>query len=81
MRIIVNEWGGEKIHLRVPSGLALNGLSARLLSGSLKEKGMDISAKQLHILFRAIKAYKATHPEWKLVEVHSHDGDTVEVVV
>ena len=42
---------------------------------------MNMSAKQLRTLFRAIKVYKSAHPEWKLVEVHGHDGDTVEIVI
>ena len=81
MNIIVNEVGGKNIHLRLPSGLVLNGLSANLLSVKLKDKNLNISSKQLRILFQAIKAYKANHPEWKLVEVHGHDGETVESVI
>ncbi len=81
MHITVNEGGGKNIHLRLPNGLMLNRLSAMLLSAGLKDKNMNISGKQLHILFRAIKAYKATHPEWKLIEAHNHDGEIVEIVV
>ena len=81
MNIIVNEVGGKNIHLRLPSGLVLNGLSANLLSVKLKDKNLNISSKQLRILFQAIKAYKTNHPEWKLVEVHGHDGETVEIVI
>lgn len=81
MNIIINEVGGKTIHLRLPSALVLNPLSANLLSVKLKENHLNISSKQLQILFQAIKTYKLNHPEWKLVEVYGHDGDTVEIVV
>lgn len=81
MYIIVNEASGKNIHLRLPSGLLLNGLSANLLSLKLKELHLNISSKQLCLLFQAIKMYKQNHPEWKLVEVYGQDGETVEIVV
>ncbi len=81
MRITVNEGKGQNLHLRLPSGLVLNRLSAIFISAGLKEKDINMSGKQLHILFRAIKVYKSTHPEWKLIEVHNHDGETVEIVL
>ena len=81
MNIIINEVGGKNIHLCLPSGLVLNPLSANLLSVKLKEKHLNISSKQFRILFHAIKTYKLNHPEWKLVEVYGHDGDTVDIVV
>ena len=37
--------------------------------------------KQLRRLFRAVKIYKAAHPEWKLIEVNSHDGEMIEILV
>lgn len=81
MYIIVNEASGKNIHLRLPSGLLLNGLSATLLSFMLKEVHLNISSKQLCILFQAIKIYKQNHPKWKLVEVYGHDGESVEIVL
>ena len=81
MRIIVNESGGKNIKLRLPSSLVLNGLSAILLAKALKSKNINISAKELYILFWAIKKYKFTHPKWKLIEVHDHDGDSVEITL
>ena len=81
MNIIINEVGGKNIYLRLPGGLALNRISATLLSVKLKELHSSISSKQLRILFQAIKIYKRDHPEWKLVEVYGQDGETVEIVV
>lgn len=81
MLITVNEGRRKSTHLHIPNGLVLNGLSAVFLSAKLKDRDMDISGKQLRILFRAIKVYKSTHPEWKLVEIHSHDGEIVEIML
>ena len=81
MYITVNESGGKDFHLRLPNGLVLNRLSASLLSVGLKGKNVNISGKQLRRLFRAVKIYKAAHPEWKLIEVNSHDGEMIEILV
>ena len=81
MRITVNDGNGKNIRLCLPSRLVLNRLSAALISAELKRKNINVSGKQLHILFRAVKVYKAAHPEWKLLEVHSNDGETVEITI
>lgn len=81
MRIIVKENGGPNIRLRLPSGLVLNRMSARLVSAELRKRNMNISAEQLHLMFRAIKAYKKAHPEWKLVEMQNQKGERIEVVM
>ena len=81
MNIMVYEADGKNIHLPLPTGFLLNGLSANLLSALLKEKNLKISGKQLGILFQAIKLYKKDHPEWKLVEVYDCDGNTVEITI
>ena len=81
MRITVNSGRGKKGSIRLPSGLLLNGLSANILSAKLGEKDLDISGKQLRILFRAIKAYKSKHPEWTFIEVNNCDGESVEIVL
>lgn len=81
MHITVNERGGKNIHLHLPSGLVLNRLSASLLSVGLKTKNVNISGRQLRRLFRAVRSYKAAHPEWTLLEVYSHNGEVVEIIV
>lgn len=80
MDIIVREGKGKTIHLRLPTGLVMNGVSAAVLSARLRMQGVDISAKQLRILFHAIKDYQSAYPDWKLVEVESGNGTFVEIV-
>lgn len=81
MHITVNEYSGKRIRLSLPSGLVLNRLSASILSARLKKTSISLSAKQLHILFRAIKSYKASHPQWMLIEAESQGGDVVEIMI
>ena len=81
MRIVVKENEGKNINLRLPSGLVLSRLSAAIISSELKHKQVNISGKQLYTLFRAIKAYKKGHPEWKLVEVYGQDSSSVDIVI
>ena len=81
MRIVVVERTGKMTRIRLPNGLLMNGLSAGFLSSKAKQKNISISAGQLRILFRAIKRYKRTHPEWVLAEVNDHGGDTVKIML
>ncbi len=81
MGIIIREGTGKTVHLRLPTGLIMNGVSAAVLSARLRAQGVDISAKQLRILFHAIKEYQNAYPDWKLVEVESGNGTLVEIVI
>lgn len=81
MKIVVKESRDRSIRLHLPNGLAMNSMSAAILSAKLRKKKVNISGKQLHLLFKAAKRYKSRHPEWKLVEVESADGETVEIVL
>lgn len=80
MKIIVKEGSGKGFRLRLPTALMMNGLSAIPISAMLRRNNLSISRKQLRTLFRAVKAYKSKHPEWKLIEVRSNGGDFVEIV-
>jgi len=81
MQITVRGYGGKQIRLRLPSGLAMNRLSAGLFSASLRDKQIAVSGRQLSLLFSAARKYKKSHPEWKLVEVQARNGDSVEIIL
>lgn len=81
MQIVIKEPGRKKRHISLPSWLVTNRLSATILAAKLKEYDVSLSRKQLNTLFRAVKAYKAQRPEWKLVEIHSSNGEYVEIVL
>ena len=81
MRIIVHQPHGKNVFLILPSGLAMNGVSAVFLSAALRKKQVEISPRQLSALFSAVKAYKKTHPAWKLIEAQERNGNYIEIVL
>lgn len=81
MKIIVNRETGHGINLRLPTGLLLNGLTAKIVCGFLNDNGVSIPPCQMNVLFRELEHYRKKHPDWKLVEVNSADGEHVEIVI
>jgi len=81
MRIFITKADQKALRLHLPTGLILSRLSAACLSVSLKKKNTNISGKQLYTLFRAVKKYKKTHPQWKLVDGQTSDGEYFQIVL
>ena len=83
MRIYVNDSDGTNINIRIPTGLFLNRLTAFILFKVLHTvpgvPEVPLTKEQAYALINALRRYKRTHPGWKLVEVHSADGDVVEI--
>lgn len=77
---IVVEGGSERpIRILIPTGLALNRVSAAVISSELKKKNVKIPPARLYRLFREIRKYKRRHSEWTLVDVQRTDGEHVTV--
>ena len=70
---------GKKFFIPIPNCLLLNRLSVLIAHKQLKKHGIDIPQKKLYALVKVIRRYKWRHPKWTLVEVHSSDGDDVEI--
>lgn len=81
MRIIVKESHGKTMRFLLPSWCILNGLTAGTAAKALENQGIRIAPSQLRRLFRELRVFKRKHPGWKLAEVQSHDGDSVEIVL
>ena len=81
MRIIVSESTGENHDITIPTGLALNRGTLGVVSGVCQKSGANISKKQLLVLLKALKEYKKTHLDWKLVEVDEPGGEHIEIVL
>lgn len=80
MRIKVNDGSNLNINLRIPTGLIFNRLFAYFLFPKAAEQyGVTISRRQSIAFVKAIKDYKRTHPDWKIVEVESANGEIVEI--
>lgn len=81
MKVIVNETTGNDVNVNLPSGLVMNPVAAAVLSKLCKKQGVEIPRKQISEFMELVKEYKKTHPEWKLVEVESPDGEHVEIII
>ncbi len=63
--------------LAIPTFLLFNRFTAFLASrGETK-----ITYKQAWTLFREIKRFRRKYGKWKLIEVHSSDGEEIEVII
>lgn len=78
MRIIVKE-ENHNIRLSLPTGLLLNRCVAGAACREAEKHGVKITPRQMRALFKAIKDYRRTHPDWVLAEVHNADGEYVYV--
>lgn len=86
MKIYVNDSDGTNIKIRIPTGLLLNRITAMILSKVLTTvpgipNNIKFSKQQIYFLLKTVKNYKRNHPGWKLIEVHSADGDIVEITL
>ncbi len=81
MRIIVKGSSHTDVNLAIPTNLVLNRVSILLLQHICKKQNLDLplSKKQFIELMKVAKTYKKHHPNWKLVEVESTDGEIVEI--
>lgn len=80
MRIKVKQGTDFNLNLIFPTGLVMNRVAAYFLFPSIaKQNGVTITRKQAVAFVKAIKDYKRTHPDWKIVEVESANGEIVEI--
>lgn len=79
MKILVKSGGRTNFRLILPTGLAMNPVTAALMPKMMEQNGITITAGQARAFFRAVKAYKKTHPDWNLVEVESTSGEYVMI--
>lgn len=85
MRVYVNDNDGTNINIRIPTGLLLNRVTALVLSKVIEHlpgtESITLSKAQIYFLIKTLKKFKKSHPGWKLVEVHSAEGDVVEITL
>lgn len=81
MKIIVHSPQSTNIRLSLPSGLALNPVSALFLPKFLKQNGIEVDRKQARMMVKAINQYRRRHPDWTLVEVETAGGEHVKITV
>lgn len=79
MKISVKPHNGHRILIYFPSLLALNPLTARLISRFSEKSGIHITVEQAAAIINGLNYFRRTHRDWKLVEVQSANGDAVEI--
>lgn len=77
MRIKIKENSRWSFRLSIPNWLLLNRLNAFIISRG--DNG--VTYKQAWKMFQEIKAFRRRNGKWKLVEVHSAEGDEVEITI
>ena len=63
MRIIVRD-GEHNLNIPFPTGLMVNGLTARVACAALRKKGVPITQKQMAGLMKAWGGGRPPHPHW-----------------
>lgn len=81
MRIYIKDEEGHKLNIRIPTGLALNRMTAGIAVGICRKNGMEITNSQLYAVIKVLKDYKRHHPEWKLLELWDGDEGYVEIKI
>lgn len=81
MRVYIKEEGGHKMDIRIPTGLALNYVTAGIAAKVCQKNGVEITKSQMRVLVKTLKDYKKHHPDWKLAELQDGDGDCVEIKI
>ena len=79
MRIIVSESKEKEIKIVLPTGMILNRATASAMSGILEKKGIVITRAQAIRLAQAIRSCRRYHPNWKVVEIDSSNGEHIEI--
>ena len=76
---IIAKGDDYNVRLRIPTGLAVNRVTAAAISKEMCKYGVKIRPHQARILMNELKKYRRTHPDWVLAEVQSGDGEYVLV--
>ena len=79
MLVIVKENEKKKLHVRIPTRLLINSLTAIIAPKFLNDGEFKVTAKQLLKFFHVIHKCRRRFKKWDLVEVKSANGDYVRV--
>lgn len=67
------------LNIVLPTGLVLNGLTARILPKVLAQNGIQLRSEDAVRFVKALNQYRRSHPEWVLVDVDSASGEKVYI--
>ena len=81
MIISLREKQGKDVRLVIPTGLALNRLTAFILPAALKKQGFALTRSQLLTLLTVLRECRKRNRGWKLIEAETADGSYVEITL
>ena len=79
MRIEVKNMGERDIHLRIPTGLLFNPVTALFIPAVSNKYGVHITVRQAMAFIKVLYDCKRRFPNWVMVEVADADGGKVEI--
>lgn len=81
MRIDIIDEAGKPVTIRVPTELLLNRFTAVLVPRLAAKYGRTVTVEQAQSFIKAIHECRKMQGDWKLVEVISADGQSVEITL
>lgn len=81
MRISIH---ADKAHffIPLPNGLILNGFTTGLAASCLqKHRDIPLTAEQLNCLSAELKRIKKTYGKLTLVDIRTHDGQSIKITL
>ena len=81
MRIDIQTNQGRALKIVLPTGLALNRVTALIFPGALEKKGIHMTREQAIRIVQIIRRCRRNHSSWKLVEMKMEDGSCVDITL
>ncbi len=79
MKIKVVSRDGHRVKLRFPTAVLGWYPARKWLCSMMRDKGVNITPKQVKTMVKALRQYKRSHRDWKLLEAESSGGDRIEI--
>lgn len=81
MRVLLKGCGSHSLRLYIPVWLICNPLTARIALKVLQGQGICVTRDQIASFGKVLRTCRKHHRGLKLVEIHSADGDVVEITL
>lgn len=81
MEITIKKQEETKIEICLPTKMCLNTFTAIFVPNIFKNSGVTITRKQARRFVKEIIKFRTRHKGWKLVEVHSANGEQIDIIL
>lgn len=82
MRIQIND-GEHNIRILLPTQLVFSRLTAKIGAAAIKKYAPErsLTPQQIDAVFAEFRRVKRTYGSWELVDVRTHDGQIIKVIL